>query len=331
VIVSHLNSSRTIGECIAHLLRQDYPTTLFHITVVDGGSTDGSVGIVNQFRAPNLSQLIQPGCSEAEGQIRGVEAADTDVIMFTNSDVYVPNDWVSRHVVWLQSGYDLVGGKVFWGGDKYAFTWNMPRPKSPRHVQEEGLGLGFSNCSTTRVFFRRVGGVKDLSSQQDTEFAFRAVRQGGKMILDPQLEVYHDHPFGSFRASFIRAFGYGRNHVLVMRAAYGRIVAGSGAPAMMPPSALVKELTCVNGTKAYNEHLAVALSMGIQSSLVEFLFIRLFSTKLGQMVGALVGASKRGVGFGAVVNLHKRGKNAREMNISQVSPIPNLNSPKITR
>jgi glycosyltransferase involved in cell wall biosynthesis len=304
VVLSYFNSVRTIGKCIDALLSQNYPN--YQIVVVDAGSTDGSTEVAKARKSPKLSFNVLKGCSESEGQRFAISSTKSDIIMFTNSDVYVQNDWITRHVAWLQRGYDLVGGKVFWGGDKFTLTWNQPKPKSPRFVQEQGLGLGFSNCSTTRRMFTVSGGLSEMKSQHDTEFAFRVVRCGGKMILDPEIEVYHDHPLGSFSASFRRSFGYAVNHVLVMRAVYGRIVSGSGAPAMVPISSVLKELTGLAGVKAYTESIAEASAVGIRTNLFEFMFIRLFSTKLGQLFGVVAGATKRKVAFRSVIDLHKR-------------------------
>jgi len=304
VVVSYFNAARTIGTCLDHLLAQDYSN--YRVVVVDAGSTDGSIEIARARASPRLLFKILDGCSESEGQTFGAHQSDSDVIMFTNSDIYVPRDWISRHVAWLQKGYDLVGGAVFWGGDKFAFTWNMPKARRPRFVQEQGLGLGFSNCSTTRDVFARVGGLSDLKSQHDTEFAFRVVRHGGKMILDPEIEVHHDHPMGSFRGSMNRSFGYGLNHVLVMRAVYGRIVSGSGYPAMLSFGSLIREWTCVAGIRAYKERRAKAAEEGINIGLLEFLFIRFFSTNQGQRLGVLAGATKRKAAFKSIIDLHRR-------------------------
>jgi len=126
------------------------------------------------------------------------------------------------------------------------------------------------------------------------------------MVLDPEIEVYHDHPFKSFKGSFTRSYGYAVNHLLVMRAVYGRIVTGSGSPTMLPIGSLLREWTAIAGVAAYKENRSKALAAGIEVSLPEFLFIRLFSTKLGQMVGVFVGAVKRKVAFRSVIDLHKR-------------------------
>ena len=303
VVVSHINSARTIAKCLKSLLAQTYPN--YRIFVVDGGSTDGSIEVVRAMQSSNLSLSIVDGCSESEGQSVAASKSRSDVLMFTNSDIYVREDWIERHVAWLREGYDLVGGRVFWGGDKFAFTWNMPKPKGPSFVQEPGLGLGFSNCSVMRETFERVGGLSAMRSQHDTEFAFRVVRSGGRMVLDPEIEVYHDHPFKSIRGSFTRSYGYAENHVLVMRAAYGRIVTGSGSPTMLPITALVKGWTGLAGIQVYRESSPRALQVGIKIGLLEFLFVRLFSRQLGQTLGAFAGATKRTATLRSVVDLHK--------------------------
>jgi glycosyltransferase involved in cell wall biosynthesis len=286
-------------------LSQDYPHELTRIIIVDAGSTDGSIEIVQQFKNTSLVQFVLKESTEAEGQMFGVRNSESEVVMFTNSDIYVPTSWISQHVARLRSGYHLVGGRVFWGGDKFSFTWNTPAPKGLQFVQQQGMGLGFSNCSVWRDVIVGSGGIRNLVSQQDTDFAFRVVRGGGKMMLDPAIEVYHDHPLKSFKACFNRSYAYARNHVLVMRVSYGRIVIGSGHPAMLSIGSLTREVLAVNGVRVYSQDEGRAIRENIRVTLLEFLFIRQFSTLLAKMLGSFVGAIKRGVSMYSIGNIHQ--------------------------
>jgi len=306
IIVSHLNSARTIRQCLLGISHQNYPQSRFEIIVVDAGSTDGSIGIVQGLKIRNLKLFVVKECTESEGHSIGVRKSNCEILMFTNSDIYVKTDWIQRHIARLYEGYDLVGGRVFWGGDKFAFAWNMPSPKDPQHVQQQGMGLGFSNCSMRRGFLNSLGGLKNLNSQHDTEFAFRAIRSGGRMILDPEIIVYHDHPFKSLRSSFLRSLGYSLNHTIVMRSSYGRLVSGSDSPSLVTPASVIREILAINGISVYCELYRQARNRKIQVNLVEFIIIRILGCKLGVLLGVLKGSMIRNVSYSNIPNLHKQ-------------------------
>src|SRR5437899_2306149 len=98
VVVSELNSAKTLRRCLDSLVEQD-TTDDYHIIVVDGGSTDGSIEIARSF-FPKILLLVNMHISEVGGQNLGCSFAldRYDVILFTNSDCYVDRDWVSRHL-----------------------------------------------------------------------------------------------------------------------------------------------------------------------------------------------------------------------------------------
>jgi GT2 family glycosyltransferase len=212
VVISHLNSARTLAACLSRVVAQDYPS--IHVALVDGGSTDGSIEIAKRF---GVESMVVRGCSESRGQSLGIESTKSKIICFTNSDCYVPKDWVSRHVAWQHKGFNMVGGKVFWGGDDYGFAWSYWTPPTANDFLTSGLSLGWSNCSISRGLYDALG-ILDIKSHQDMDFWLRGMRLGlVKMIMDPEIEIYHDHPLRSMRNSFRRAFAYARNHVLLLR------------------------------------------------------------------------------------------------------------------
>jgi glycosyltransferase involved in cell wall biosynthesis len=290
VIISHRNSARTIGNCVSHLLSQNYPSNRYDIWVIDGGSNDQSADIVNSLGSSKVHQIIVPGCREAEGQNIGISKSNADIIMFTNSDIYAPDDWIKKHVSWLQSGYDLVGGKGISGGDKYTFTWNIPKPGKPNFACESGMGLAFANCSVWKDFLLRVGGISQISMQQDLEFTLRSVKARGKLIIDPSIETYHDHPLGSVRAALVKSYIYGHNHAVVIKSSYGKLVSGSGTPVAFKLDNLFSELFQVRGTKTYYEYRNKGKENGIRISLFEFLVIRFLGLNLGNFIGLFTGA-----------------------------------------
>jgi len=307
VVISHINSIRTIENCLARLQTVDYPRDKYEIVVVDAGSTDGSIETVQELSGHGIRQIVKEGCSESEGQSIGVQNSEGKFIMFTNSDIYVPSDWIRKHIDWLQKGYDLVGGTVFWGGDKFSHTWNQPLPTQPYPQMKPSMGLGFSNCSVTREFFVRVGGLLNLRSQQDAEFAIRSVRTGGKLIMDPRIEVYHDHPFKSFHGNFKHSYVYQFNHVIVLKTSFGKLVAASKTPAIPPIGSVLRELALVNAAQVYaqNHPRARKWNVPISSSFLEFVVIRVFSTKLGQLCGVFAGAL-RAKEFSNIMQTHSR-------------------------
>ena len=115
---------------------------------------------------------------------------------------------------------------------------------------------------------------------------------GGKLVMDPEIQVYHDHPFKSFLGNFKRSFGYAINHVTVIRASFGRMVAGSGSPIIFSVSSLYKEITLITSARAYKQFVIRTRkwTTPIRVSFFEFVLLRIFSTKAGQLFGILVGA-----------------------------------------
>ncbi len=295
VVVSHLDSARTISKCIDCLLGQDYPPTKYEVLVVDGGSTDSSKRIVESF-GPRVRQIVAEGSSESRGQIIGVNSSDSEVVMFTNSDIYVPPGWISRHISWLSSGFDYVGGRVLWGGDKLGFAWNSPAPTRPQHLAGNGLSLGFSNCSFRRRLFDSSGGLVEMESQHDAEFVQRLASRGVRFLLDPEIEVYHDHPMKSLSNSLRHSWAYAENHMILMRAENnGRLVARTRASVVVSARSFLEDWLLVRPTRAYVQQYPKVVRYGIKVGLLEFLFLWLLSTKLGSTAGTISGIIKRDV------------------------------------
>ena len=135
-----------------------------------------------------------------------------------------------------------------------------------------------------------------MKSQHDLDFFARALKANARIILDPQIEVYHDHPFKSFSGSFIRAFSYGFNHVVLLKQILGKNWRGY----MQYPYAQVTLLDAlgIHGVRVYKQQFREARQHGINMSLIHFMLLRQFgefyATKLGWLLG-LIAPSNLGV------------------------------------
>lgn len=93
VVIPALNEADRIGACLQALTRQDYKGKL-EIIVVDNGSADRTVDIASSYGVKVLSEKT-PGVVMA--RVKGFSKVRGDVILSTDADTIVPEDWVSTY------------------------------------------------------------------------------------------------------------------------------------------------------------------------------------------------------------------------------------------
>lgn len=92
IITVCLNSVSTIGQCIESVSRQSYG----HIEyiVIDGGSTDGTIDIVQKYQNKIDYYVSEPDSGLYHAMNKGLSVASGDYILFLNSD-----DWYAPECV----------------------------------------------------------------------------------------------------------------------------------------------------------------------------------------------------------------------------------------
>jgi glycosyltransferase involved in cell wall biosynthesis len=118
VVVIAYNEERRIVDCLESILRQS-PEIPFEVVVVDDGSTDGTVQIVDRFvsRDARVRSLSLP-TNRGRGAARdaGVTAARGRHIAFVDADIVLPEAWLAT--VWeALDGCAAVGGHAVPDGD----------------------------------------------------------------------------------------------------------------------------------------------------------------------------------------------------------------------
>ncbi|WP_109479946.1 glycosyltransferase family A protein [Paraburkholderia sp. C35] len=83
IVICNYNYERFITEAIDSALAQDYPGT--RVIVIDDGSTDGSRALIEQY-GTRISTVFKQNGGQVSAYNLGVEIADTDYVLFLDSD-----------------------------------------------------------------------------------------------------------------------------------------------------------------------------------------------------------------------------------------------------
>jgi len=87
IVTPSLNQAEFIERTIASVASQDYPN-IEHI-VIDGGSTDGTIAILERY--PHLRWISEPDDGQASAINEGFRMATGEIVAWLNSDdVYLP-------------------------------------------------------------------------------------------------------------------------------------------------------------------------------------------------------------------------------------------------
>jgi glycosyltransferase involved in cell wall biosynthesis len=146
IITVALNASETIEATIHSVLDQDYKDIEY--IVVDGGSTDGTLDIINSYGNKIARVISEPDNGIYEAMNKGIKLSTGDIIATLNSDdVYTEHTVVSRIVEFMKSNsLDAAYGDLvyidknsddhitrFWRAGKYkkgafSYGWILPHP-----------------------------------------------------------------------------------------------------------------------------------------------------------------------------------------------------------
>jgi len=97
-VVVNYNGEKFIARCLESMSRQSYRN--FEVVVVDNGSNDGSLKIVNNFADKLEMEVIRNpenlGFAKAANQ--GIRRADSEIIALVNNDAFLDEKWLEEIV-----------------------------------------------------------------------------------------------------------------------------------------------------------------------------------------------------------------------------------------
>lgn len=222
VIIPSFNNEKTIEECVSSVLKNDYEK--FEVIVVDDKSTDGTKEIVKRLNDGRVRLIVNRSNSGSSfSRNRGIRMSKGEIILLLDSDSYVEKDWIKRHITLHRKiKADIIGGGIvgihktpFGKADGFS-TWFTSIPYSKDFYLKK-LHLPTNNMSIKRRVFKKVGYLNESLKQagEDSEFCFRALKNGLKIYFKSDLAAYH-HDREGFKG-FIRHQEHFGNHAVKMR------------------------------------------------------------------------------------------------------------------
>ena len=97
IITAVFNNAAMIEHCINSIRKQTY-ADIEHI-LVDGGSTDGTIQIINKYKNSKTRVTSEPDNGLYDAMNKGIMRSTGDIIGVLNSDDFYPDDSVIEKVV----------------------------------------------------------------------------------------------------------------------------------------------------------------------------------------------------------------------------------------
>jgi len=196
IIIPTYNRKEILKEALRFLFNQRYPKEDYEIVVVDDGSTDGTEEMIKSLSSPcRLVYLHQNRKGPHIARNLGIQNARGKIIIFIDSDIFTPPDFINEHIKFHRRFGDVVISGPTVRTDKLKDVFkDIKRRKFRESLAWSGPSLITSNLSVKREFLLKVGGFDEEfvgMGWHDWELGLRLKKLGLKVKRNVEAIVYH--------------------------------------------------------------------------------------------------------------------------------------------
>jgi Glycosyltransferases, probably involved in cell wall biogenesis len=203
IVIPTLNERQHLAGALAAIVENGYPLTLLRVLIVDGGSRDGTLDVVNDYVAkwPGVFRLvILEGATVYQAVEYALEHADTEFFLRVDARSFIPPGYIARCIEHLRKPGIVGAGGV----QKQVGTTPVGRAVALATSHPFGVGnasfrigkiSGYADTvylgAYRTVDLKRVGGYDVVGRflSEDASINAKLREAGGRIYLDAQLKV----------------------------------------------------------------------------------------------------------------------------------------------
>ncbi|MDB9527134.1 glycosyltransferase [Oscillatoria sp. CS-180] len=219
IVIPTYNRPERLERCLSSIANLDYSQDSFEVVVVDDGSQQSLLPIVQQFEKKIAIRFIrQDNAGPASARNKGAAAAQGKYLVFTDDDCQVDSQWLTAIAQgFAHSPQALVGGYTINALPENAYSTAsqllIDYIYSYYNIQpEQATFFASNNFAMSRELYHEVGGFDTdfpLAAGEDREFCDRWRYHGYPMWYAPAAKIHHAH-WLTMRSFWRQHFNYGR-------------------------------------------------------------------------------------------------------------------------
>lgn len=196
------NESGSLAELIKSIEEQTFQPT--EVVLVDGGSTDNTIKIAEQFAEKNskIKLIKQNEASPGKGRNIGIENAQNEWIALTDAGIKLEKTWLENLV---KTANDSPEAEIVYGNfspiQDSLFVKCATISYVPVLRKDSIRGKSVASMLLKKKVWEMVGGFPDLRAAEDLMFMESVEEQGFKSAFAPKAQI-----FWELRPNFVGTF-----------------------------------------------------------------------------------------------------------------------------